>query len=390
MIQNNGQIHRTLADPIFVDGKRVREVWANGVQVYPEVTSGRYIKFRGGLSHTFHRVDPSHTWSGFPDGGGGSERTIDWTVSVSFACTISLGESTTGNISWAASSMIPASTAGFVDINVMDFYGSGGAGGKGGYDTGEARNHGFYWGSLQREEAVLDDGNYFDYTYPDGLDMVKALTLNFTKGADDCYPTKTEMIFRVQFSAPELSFDEYLSWSSYGSPCTGFRYHIRPAGPVTAASAWNGRIFRLGWDASGRTTTADVPLGASFQNPSGSFGQLNINSAWMHYGKPAPEEKYSRWSDSYYVGSGMPCGWARGWGGYMNCMKLSLIDLPYTFDITDVYYFYPPAGSRPDTTADGTASVTGLIVPITEIMYLGEKEDAPDWALSLSEDDLLY
>ena len=74
----------------------------------------------------------------------------------------------------------------------------------------------------------------------------------------------------------------------------------------------------------------------------------------------------------------------------MNCMKLSLIDLPYTFDITDVYYFYTPAGSRPDTTADGTASVTGLIVPITEIMYLGEKEDAPDWALSLSEDDLLY
>ena len=45
----NGEF-RTLAQPIFVNGKKVREVWANGHMVYPEVGIGNFLKVRGVLS----------------------------------------------------------------------------------------------------------------------------------------------------------------------------------------------------------------------------------------------------------------------------------------------------------------------------------------------------
>ena len=47
MIKIGGNEFRTLAQPIFVNGKHVREVWANGNLVYPETVRGNTIKIRG-------------------------------------------------------------------------------------------------------------------------------------------------------------------------------------------------------------------------------------------------------------------------------------------------------------------------------------------------------
>ena len=50
MIATGGSEFRTLAQPIFVNGKKVREVWANGQMVYPEVGRGDFVKVRGVLA----------------------------------------------------------------------------------------------------------------------------------------------------------------------------------------------------------------------------------------------------------------------------------------------------------------------------------------------------
>lgn len=48
-IQIGNNIWRTLAEPIYVNGKVVKEVWANGLMVYPERINmrGNFIKIRG-------------------------------------------------------------------------------------------------------------------------------------------------------------------------------------------------------------------------------------------------------------------------------------------------------------------------------------------------------
>ena len=50
MIATGGSEFRTLAQPIFVNGKKVREVWANGRMVYPEIGMGNFVKVRGVLA----------------------------------------------------------------------------------------------------------------------------------------------------------------------------------------------------------------------------------------------------------------------------------------------------------------------------------------------------
>lgn len=50
MIATGGSEFRTLAQPIFVNGKKVREVWANGHMVYPEVGRDDFVKVRGVLA----------------------------------------------------------------------------------------------------------------------------------------------------------------------------------------------------------------------------------------------------------------------------------------------------------------------------------------------------
>lgn len=47
MIKVNGNTFRTLAEPMYVNGKHVLEAWANGTKVYPETTSGNLIKVKG-------------------------------------------------------------------------------------------------------------------------------------------------------------------------------------------------------------------------------------------------------------------------------------------------------------------------------------------------------
>ena len=50
MIKIAGKEFRTLAHPIYVDGKHVREVWVNGEMVYPETVRGNTIKIRGHIT----------------------------------------------------------------------------------------------------------------------------------------------------------------------------------------------------------------------------------------------------------------------------------------------------------------------------------------------------
>ena len=50
MISTGGSEFRTLVQPIFVNGKKVREVWANGRMVYPEAGIGNFVKVRGVLA----------------------------------------------------------------------------------------------------------------------------------------------------------------------------------------------------------------------------------------------------------------------------------------------------------------------------------------------------
>ena len=47
MIKIAGKEFRTLAQPIYVNGRHVRQVWANGEMVYPETLHGNTIKIRG-------------------------------------------------------------------------------------------------------------------------------------------------------------------------------------------------------------------------------------------------------------------------------------------------------------------------------------------------------
>lgn len=57
MIKIGGHTWRTLAEPMYVNGRHVQEVWANGVQVYPEVKTGDIIKFRGSINRRFVHFD---------------------------------------------------------------------------------------------------------------------------------------------------------------------------------------------------------------------------------------------------------------------------------------------------------------------------------------------
>ena len=64
MINTGGSDFRTLAQPIFVNGQRVKEVWADGHMVYPEAPGGNYLKVHGFLyiSKSYTRRQVSELW----------------------------------------------------------------------------------------------------------------------------------------------------------------------------------------------------------------------------------------------------------------------------------------------------------------------------------------
>lgn len=107
MINTGGKDFRRLSHPIFVNGKKVRQVWMNGTMVYPEISypgaprlqhiRGNLIKISGrnAVTHVHsHRVkDPGVTYTpaGYPTAFYGP-CTTTYTFSAAFCATIVIPE----------------------------------------------------------------------------------------------------------------------------------------------------------------------------------------------------------------------------------------------------------------------------------------------------------
>ena len=86
MISTAGHEFRKLSDAMYVNGKRVQEVWANGVRVYPETGGGNFVKFAGrmtqNMSHTHEYEYEGLNWDHLKD------HSSSFTIDASFVATL--------------------------------------------------------------------------------------------------------------------------------------------------------------------------------------------------------------------------------------------------------------------------------------------------------------
>lgn len=82
MIKVNGNTFRTLAEPMYVNGKHVLEAWANGTKVYPETEEGNLFKVKGKLNIICQHTHDGQKHSAY--GGACGPCTSYYSVTASF------------------------------------------------------------------------------------------------------------------------------------------------------------------------------------------------------------------------------------------------------------------------------------------------------------------
>ena len=340
MIKIAGKEFRTLAHPIYVDGKHVREVWANGEMVYPETVRGNTIKIRGHITEGRSYFRPERNITRYEPWMNGeivrvNSYTETFTVSASFVAVFRYSEDV--GLHQEGVKLIPVCGTSFTSENVPTE-------GEGEY----VLPYDLFYSSWNEKENYLRLGISpicMPLSPLDGSPVPTIPTLNIVR-QEMGNLLDLKILFRIDMAPIPLSGEYYYT---YYNPLNF--YHTDRTIPIHSgmfsACDWNGRIIR-----SENYSTVRVP------NPWDSDASLVINLGSQNV------------IDNQDSVSPFP-----------SQMSVSLRNIKQR--ATLISNFLDCNETRIDATINNLVNI-----PVTDVLYLGMAEDAPDWALDVFESDL--
>lgn len=333
MIRIGGKEFRTLAQPIFVNGKHVREVWANGIQVYPETLHGNTIKIRGHIleGRSFFRPDRYLTrYEPWMSGEIISVKGYSETFSVSASFVAVLRYSQDVGLHEEGIKLIPVCGKEFNSERIPTE-------GHGQYSL-PYEPFSMWWDSEENYMKMYISKMCMPFSPLDGSPVPTIPTLNIVR-QDTGFLRDLRILFRIDMAPLPLS-SEYLY--TYYSPLS--YYHTDRVFPIYSGMFsvcdWNGQIIR-----SNETT---------FTVPHSWVENASMSCSLVHQSPNGVFPSYLSVS-------------------FKNLMDRATLESNH-HDSTEAKIF---------------ATINNLVnVPITDVLYIGMEEDAPEWALDVSESDL--
>ena len=334
MIRIGGNEFRTLAQPIFVNGKHVREVWANGTQVYPETLHGNTIKIKGHIIEGRRFYRPERNFSCYDPWNSGeiekiSAYTETFSVSASFVAVFRYARDV--GLREDGINLIPVCGTEFKSVKIP---------------TEVHQQYGlpdsFYMRWDNEEDYMLLGISpiCMPLSPLDGSPVPTVPTINFTD-QDTSSLVDYKVLFKINMDPIPLS-GEYLY--TYYVPLS--YYHTSRVLPnysgMFSACDWNGQIFRI---ENQKTFTVAHP-----------WIEDASMSCTIHF-KP----DFYRTIPSYLS------------------VSFDKITAPGTLI----------SNHHDSSKAIIRASIENLVnIPITDVLYYGMAEEAPEWALDVFESDL--
>lgn len=334
MIDINGCRFRKLTDPIYANGRRVKKVLCNGVKVYPDVISnnseGRLIKILGWtnvyVTHTHDGVRPVKD-TGWYDIVYYKEGEYSFGVMASFAATIKFRQ---------PAKCILTPTA----INLQE------------------KGHPARALNTYTEDRIL-----FGTRPLAGLqDQYAKCIMPVSNTALVDY---VDFIYKESITPPPVcSYYFYRHHASFQwlsesycefTPKEPYLYH---------ACEFNAKVFSKRWENIRfcMDTSYTIDYGRLFYDRrQGEFGSLETKAI---VDTECPRVCNKATNTLY--------GMSIHLGGYST-----------KYDRKDLY-----SGSITNDYCNANLSDIIALIPITHILYVGSEEEAPDWAKTVSEDDL--
>lgn len=339
MIKIGGNEFRTLAQPIFVNGKHVREVWANGNLVYPETVRGNTIKIRGHILEGRSFSRPERYLSRYEPWMSGeiakvNAYTATFSLSASFAAVFQYSQDV--GLHEDGITLIPVCGKSFDSENIPT---------EGHWQYSLPYDM-FYpsWNSEDNYMRFNISPICMPFSPLDGSPVPTIPSLKIVRETPG-YLRALKIMFRIDMAPIPLS-DEYLY--TYYSPLN--YYHTDQVRPIYnglfSACNWNGQIIR-----SENVSTFSVPH-PWIENASMSMTLGNQDVNYQYYESAFPS--------------------------YLTVSLKNLMDHASLI-----------SNHHDSTEAILTATINNLVnVPITDVLYIGRAEEAPEWALDVTESDL--
>jgi len=364
MLRVDGSEFRTLRHPMYVNGKHVKEVWANGIQVYPESsggqdpgggggggggTAGKYYiaKVKGSLEHSCLYY--------YPEWGGLSY--IDWSSCDEFTSIFRI------EASFAATIRIPAGYGPMYDKGSMQLPIVRQITDPDGWASNQTHVYIYRNSPAEQEKYGTSEFEGQGSVYPLAPPYPQAAPTRTAKNlglpfvywnATDGRYTTGELIFRWHIEPPQIPSMYRSRFWSYGYGDTGYQYNASPGSMwLNTACVWNDKILR---------STDKRPYISS------DIGEGKLR-AW-------PTCVYTHQSgsaDSEYRNG-------------LQCLAVRIYDIMMYYNVYDCWYYLEP---KPGGLAKVPFSAYEFAyIPITDILYIGEESEAPEWAKHVYESDL--
>lgn len=352
MVEANGNKFITLDDEMTVNGEKVYEVWANGQQVYPEVKTGNFVKFRG-ETHVF--------WAhAYPKG--------DW---------IWCGNTNVGPLYYQEQAHVEwySIDASFVEIIKAA---SGGL---------RLDNYFSYQGDIPPADARNKYINPRVFNEPLGYAQgQQTLDLWFTPGMQYQSLKRIDSKYKFRVSPlPAISeyHGHYRSIYQYywKRKTNGFTLPMSLNGEILDAMEPNGDIKKY---VLNRGSEACTIWGGPAKNyiPENSYSADNAFDSKLYYMRRIPRK-----TNTFSLCCGYP----------IQCSIDRFEQLQQNLEIDYQSLMGWPIGAKVNGWGEwqkrignvSLAPLTLAVIPITECMYLGSEEEAPDWAFEIYDEDFL-
>ena len=343
MITLDGNEFRSLSHPIFINNQAVQAVYlGDGRKVYPdiasEITSGTFIKIRGNISFYYHGFYPAYTYHEYVDSAKYDDCDFVWNFSASFAEIMEC--------------VVPGYSIKYIgsryrepycyrpQLDISDFNSNKLSGSAYMY-LDEPDKPDEY---LIEKTPSLIKSHLIYFPYPSGSVIAKS------------------RILKVNFAPiPLSSYQE--AHGSYGSPLTGYRWRLTGY-PVDSVCQWNNIIHQF------TSERCAFNYSERFYSPTSKYSLRN-------YLERSGSEFYPYTTVDELELSTYNFNSSEDTGG-----------TPFRADVTDIYKSgeeFPSIIGMESERFNITCSI-----PITDIVYLGEKNKAPANALKLSKSDLIW
>lgn len=338
MIKVGNREFRTLAQPIYINGTPVKEVWVNRTKVYPESgggtsTNNNLVKLKAELLYSVTRSRGKWEYH-YVDYHLQDPVTYLFSVSVKIVMVLQKGGDfyDDGFVSIQSADDNPNVITTFEqEVETPDVLG-------------------IY---VRDDETFVGSHRLYPFLDNEGKNAPRYTSRRIRfRNATSASPFMFKLGARISINPVPLPPHYEARWNSYGDISTGYHYEAEPSGVLSSISGWNGQFLTYESESYSSGTSYYLGNVVQFNNPFGD-GKLNFRPNSI--------------------------------SGEISYISVFMEELSARYNVSNISRYDE---QKPNATADISVMLTEFRVPVTDILYLGTSADAPEWATSISPGDL--